>query len=130
MTANWTLERDADDIAWLTLDRPGASANSLSRAVMEELAAQLQSLQDTPPRGLILRSGKAGSFVAGADIKEFTTLTDFDSARALIRGGQMVLDALEALPCPTVAVIEGFALGGGLDLALACRYRVGLDDGR
>lgn len=130
MTANWTLERDADDTAWLTLDRPGASANSLSRAVMEELAAQLQSLQDTPPRGLILRSGKAGSFVAGADIKEFTTLTDFDSARALIRGGQMVLDALEALPCPTVAVIEGFALGGGLELALACRYRVGLDDGR
>jgi 3-hydroxyacyl-CoA dehydrogenase/enoyl-CoA hydratase/3-hydroxybutyryl-CoA epimerase len=130
MTTNWTLERDADGIAWLTIDRPGASANSLSRAVMEELALHLQALQSAPPRGLILRSGKPGSFVAGADIKEFTTLTDFDSARVLIRGGQSVLDALEALPCPTVAVIEGFALGGGLELALACRYRIGLDDGR
>ena len=57
-------------------------------------------------------------------------IVEVGSARALIRGGQMVLDALEALPCPTVAVIEGFALGGGLELALACRYRVGLDDGR
>ncbi|MBU3671577.1 MAG: hypothetical protein FGM43_03430 [Sinobacteraceae bacterium] len=130
MSNNWTLQRDADGLAWLTLDRPGVSANSLSRAVMEELAVHLQALRAAPPRGLILRSGKPGSFVAGADIKEFTALTDFDSARTLIRGGQSVLDALEALPCPTVALIEGFALGGGLELALACRYRIGLDDGR
>jgi 3-hydroxyacyl-CoA dehydrogenase/enoyl-CoA hydratase/3-hydroxybutyryl-CoA epimerase len=130
MSENWTLERDADGIAWLTLDRPGASANSLSRVVMEELAGHLQALHAAPPRGLIVRSGKRGSFVAGADIKEFTALTDFESARTLIRGGQSVLDALEALPCPTVALIEGFALGGGLELALACRYRIGLDDGR
>jgi len=130
MCTHWTLQRDADGVATLTLDRPGASANSLSRAVMEELAVHLQALDAAPPRGLILRSGKPGSFVAGADIKEFTALTDFDSARLLIRGGQQVLDALEALPCPTVALIEGFALGGGLELALACRYRIGLDDGR
>ncbi|MFM8518120.1 MAG: 3-hydroxyacyl-CoA dehydrogenase NAD-binding domain-containing protein [Nevskiaceae bacterium] len=130
MSTHWTLQRDADGVATLTLDRPGASANSLSRAVMEELAVHLQALDAAPPRGLILRSGKRGSFVAGADIKEFTALTDFDSARLLIRGGQQVLDALEALPCPTVALIEGFALGGGLELALACRYRIGLDDGR
>lgn len=126
----WRLERDADGIASLIIDRPGTSANSLSRAVMLELGELLRQLESSPPRGLIVRSGKASGFVAGADVREFTTLRSESEALEMISAGQRVLDALEALPCPSVAAIQGFALGGGLELALACRYRVAVDDGR
>jgi len=68
----WRLDREADGIACLTLDRPGSSANSLSRAVLLELGELLRSLQTDPPRGLIVRSGKASGFIAGADVREFT----------------------------------------------------------
>jgi len=128
--AAWQLTRAADGIATLTLDRPGASANSLARAVMQELGAHLTALQVEPPRGLIVRSGKSSGFIAGADIREFTELRTQAEALQLIRAGQQVCDRLAALPCPTVAAIQGFALGGGLEIALACRYRIGVDDGR
>jgi 3-hydroxyacyl-CoA dehydrogenase/enoyl-CoA hydratase/3-hydroxybutyryl-CoA epimerase len=126
----WQLARDAEGIATLTLDRPGTSANSLSRAVMRELGERLAQLEAEPPRGLMLRSGKSSGFVAGADVREFTALRDEADALELISAGQRVCDRLAALPCPTVAVLHGFALGGGLELALACRYRVAADDGR
>jgi 3-hydroxyacyl-CoA dehydrogenase/enoyl-CoA hydratase/3-hydroxybutyryl-CoA epimerase len=128
--AAWQLTRAADGIATLTLDRPGSSANSLGRAVLQELGELLKGLQAQPPRGLIICSGKKSGFIAGADIREFTTLRTQAEALELIRGGQKVCDQLAALPCPTVAAIHGFAMGGGLELALACRYRVGVDDGR
>jgi len=126
----WTRTEDNDGIVWLMLDRPGSSANALSKIVLEELDMILRELALTVPRGLIIGSTKASGFIAGADIKEFTTLSSVDEARRLVRAGQSVFDRLEALPCPTVAMIEGFALGGGLELALACRHRVALDDGR
>jgi len=121
---HWSLERDADDIAWLTLDRKDAPANSLSEQVMRELAEQVSALAQNLPRGLIVLSGKANGFVAGADISEFRNDLAEAQALELIRGGQQVLDLLASLPCPTVAAIHGFCLGGGLELALACRYRV------
>ena len=126
----WQLSRDADGIATLSLDRPGASANSLSRSVMLELRERLKELQAQPPRGLVLRSGKGSGFIAGADIREFTTLQNSTEALMLIRNGQQACDELATLPFPTVAAIQGFALGGGLEVALACRYRVAVDDGR
>jgi 3-hydroxyacyl-CoA dehydrogenase / enoyl-CoA hydratase / 3-hydroxybutyryl-CoA epimerase len=129
-TNAWQLTRDADGIATLTLDCPGASANTLGRAVMQGLGAHIRTLQAQPPRGVILRSGKSSGFIAGADIREFTELKSQSEALKLIRDGQQVCDQLAALPCPTVAAIQGFALGGGLEIALACRYRVGVDDGR
>ena len=129
-SAAWQLSRDAEGIATLTLDRPGASANSLSRSVMLELREHLKELQAQPPRGLVLRSGKSSGFIAGADIREFTTLQNPTEALVLIRNGQQACDELAALPFPTVAAIQGFALGGGLEVALACRYRVAADDGR
>lgn len=128
--ASWREERDSDGIVWLTLDRPGASVNTLAAPVLDELGRVLARLTTERPRGVVLRSGKASGFVLGADVKEFTTLKSIDEARALVLRGHRVLAALEELPCPSVALIEGIALGGGLELALACRYRVALDDER
>jgi 3-hydroxyacyl-CoA dehydrogenase / enoyl-CoA hydratase / 3-hydroxybutyryl-CoA epimerase len=128
--ACWSIERDADGMAWLTLDKPATSANVLSSSVLIELDAMLASLERQLPRALVVLSAKKSGFVAGADIREFTALADAESAYALIHRGQQVLDRLAALPCPSVAAIHGFALGGGLELALACRYRVAAGDER
>jgi 3-hydroxyacyl-CoA dehydrogenase / enoyl-CoA hydratase / 3-hydroxybutyryl-CoA epimerase len=126
---HWKLRRDADGIAWLCFDKADASTNVLSREVMTELNEQLAALeQDLPKKALVIHSGKKSGFIAGADIKEFTTLTHPDEAYEMVRAGQHVMDRLEALSCPTIALINGFALGGGLELALACRYRILNDD--
>ncbi len=129
-TGSWKLERDSESIAWLTIDKPGSSANVLSGSVLSELDALLAALEKDLPRGVVVISAKKSGFVAGADIKEFTGITDAASGYQLIRRGQQVLNRLAALPCPSVAAIHGFALGGGLELALACRYRVGVADER
>ncbi len=127
---NWSLEKDTDGVAWLTLDKPGTSANVLSGSVLAELDGLLATLEKEPPRALVVISAKKSGFVAGADIREFTGITDADSGYGLIHRGQQVLNRLAALPCPSVAAIHGFALGGGLELALACRYRVAVGDER
>ena len=127
---SWTSSTDGDGIVWLTLDKPGTSANVLSSEVLIELDGLLRPLQHNPPRGVVIGSAKKSGFIAGADIKEFTGILDAESGYRLIRAGQQVLDRLEGLPCPTVATLHGFALGGGLELALACRYRVALGDDR
>jgi 3-hydroxyacyl-CoA dehydrogenase/enoyl-CoA hydratase/3-hydroxybutyryl-CoA epimerase len=124
---HWRLELDADGVAWLALDKAGASTNSLSREVMTELDQMVAEVARANPKALIVTSAKRG-FIAGADIKEFVGIRTPDQAYELIRQGQQVLDKLEALPCATVAAINGFALGGGLEVALACRYRVLVDD--
>ncbi|MGH8254315.1 MAG: 3-hydroxyacyl-CoA dehydrogenase NAD-binding domain-containing protein [Steroidobacteraceae bacterium] len=126
----WTLARADDGIATLTIDRPGGSANTLGKQVLLELDARLAELAAAPPKGLVIRSGKTSGFIAGADIREFTTLQNAEEAFAHITVGQRVFDKLEALPCPSVAAIAGFALGGGLELALACTYRIGVYDSR
>lgn len=124
------LETDAEGIAWLTLDKADASANSLGSDMMREADEVLRQLEAAPPKGLVIRSGKRSGFVAGADINEFVTLQSVEQAEMLVRAGQSVIDRIEALPCPSVAAIEGFALGGGLELALACRYRVAVGNDR
>ncbi len=129
-TAHWRLDVDVDLIAWLTFDRQGSSTNTLGREVMQELAVHLAEVRASGARGLIIRSGKDSGFIAGADITEFSGMRDEAQAYEMVRGGQQVLDTLAALPCPSVAAIHGFALGGGLELALACRYRVAADDGK
>jgi 3-hydroxyacyl-CoA dehydrogenase/enoyl-CoA hydratase/3-hydroxybutyryl-CoA epimerase len=126
----WRLERDDEGFVSLIIDRPGSSANSLSQSVLLELETLLRQVGAAPPKGLIIRSGKASGFIAGADIREFTTFADAAAAFEHIRIGQRIFDQLEALPCATVAAISGFALGGGLELALACRYRVAVNDSR
>jgi 3-hydroxyacyl-CoA dehydrogenase / enoyl-CoA hydratase / 3-hydroxybutyryl-CoA epimerase len=129
-TSAWTITRDPQGVAVLTLDIPERSANTLGSAVLHELALRLDELERTPPAGLILRSGKPGGFIAGADINEFTTFATVEDALRSIRLGQGLCDRVAALPCPTVALLHGFALGGGMELALACYYRVGVNDGK
>lgn len=128
MTSPWTLDVDADRIAWLTCDMPGSSTNVLSGAVIKALAAALTQVAAQKPAGLVLCSAKRSGFIAGADIKEFVDIRTPEEGYALVRAGQTVFDQLEALPFPSVAAVHGFALGGGLELALACTYRVGADD--
>ncbi len=126
----WMLEYDPDGVAQLVFDTPGTGVNVLSRAALQELAGKLSAIAAQRPPGVILRSAKSSGFIAGADIKEFTTLRTPAEGVAMVRAGQAVLQQLEDLQCPTVAAIHGYALGGGLELALACTYRVGADDGR
>jgi len=128
--AAWRMERDGDGIVWLIADKPGTSANVLSSHVLRELDALLDRIALPPPRGVVVISAKKSGFIAGADIKEFTGITSAENGYRLIHAGQQVFDRLEALPCPTVAALHGFALGGGLELALACRYRIAADDWR
>jgi 3-hydroxyacyl-CoA dehydrogenase/enoyl-CoA hydratase/3-hydroxybutyryl-CoA epimerase len=122
----WTLETDASGIAWLVFDKPGTSTNVLSRDTLLELDQHLSTLGRSPPRGLVIRSAKSGGFIAGADVKEFIELKNVEQGVEMVRSAQGVLARIESLPCPSVAIIHGFALGGGLELALACRYRVGV----
>ena len=125
---NWRLDSDLDGICWLTIDREGESANSLSRDVFTELEQIVTRLEQNPPRGLILRSGKSGSFIMGADVREFDQVQSAAEAEAFIREAHALLDRVEALPFPTAVIIEGYCLGGGLELALCFDYRIARND--
>jgi 3-hydroxyacyl-CoA dehydrogenase / enoyl-CoA hydratase / 3-hydroxybutyryl-CoA epimerase len=125
---HWTLARDAEGIARLTLDRAGASTNTLGREVLAEFNDVLSLLERDPPKGLVIASGKANGFIAGADIQEFTELDTAEGALALVRRGWDTFERLAAVRYPTVALVRGFCLGGGLELALACRYRVVVEE--
>ena len=125
---DWRLERDAEGIAWLVLDKADASTNTLSARTLEELRAILRELAGATPRGLVIRSGKDNGFIAGADIEEFEQVGSVDDALAIVRRGWEIFNELAAAPYPTLALVRGFCLGGGLELALACRYRVVVDD--
>jgi len=126
--SHWRRERDADGIEWLTLDVAGRGTNVLSGEVIETLAGIVDELAAAPPLGVVFLSGKPNGFLAGADVNEFTTLDGRETALAFVRRGQNLMDRIESLPCPTVAMIHGFCVGGGLELSLACDYRVALDD--
>ena len=126
--SNWSLHIDADRFAWLTCDMAQSSANVLSGEMVRELAAKLTEIAQLRPHGLIVQSGKTSGFIAGADIKEFVKIRTPAEGYELVRAGQAVMQQLEDMPCPTAAAIRGFALGGGLELALACTYRLGAED--
>ena len=128
---HWASETDGDGIVWLRIDKADSGTNVLSGEVLAELSDLIVPFAGNPPKGLVIHSGKSSGFVTGADINEFTRIENPEQAYQLIRLGQKVLDRLEALACPTVSVINGHALGGGLELALACDYRLALaSDGK
>lgn len=125
---HWTLESDESGVVWATLDKQGAAANALSAEVLSEFREVLDQLDLYPPKGLIIRSGKVAGFIAGADIEEFTQLDTADKARALVERGWALFKRLAAVDYPTLAIIRGHCLGGGLELALACRYLLAVDE--
>jgi 3-hydroxyacyl-CoA dehydrogenase/enoyl-CoA hydratase/3-hydroxybutyryl-CoA epimerase len=127
---HFKLTRDADGIAWLLFDRENASANTLSADVIEELDTVLAALESPRPAGLVIRSAKKSGFIAGADVNEFRGATDPRPVETAIGRAHAVIDRLEALKIPTVAVIHGFCLGGGLEVALACQSRIAIDGAR
>lgn len=123
---HWRSEENLN-IATLTLDAEGANANVLSHGVLDELDQLLTTLSGKSLDGVILRSAKS-SFIVGADVTEFRNISDSARAADLARGGQHIFERLAKLPFPSVAVIHGHCLGGGLELALACTYRVARED--
>jgi 3-hydroxyacyl-CoA dehydrogenase / enoyl-CoA hydratase / 3-hydroxybutyryl-CoA epimerase len=127
-TRDWRLERDAEGIAWLVFDKADASTNTLSAEALQEFRSILRELSNAPPRGLVIRSGKENGFIAGANIEEFEEVRTVDDAIAIVRRGWEIFNELAAMPFPTLALVRGFCLGGGLELALACRYRIVVDE--
>jgi 3-hydroxyacyl-CoA dehydrogenase/enoyl-CoA hydratase/3-hydroxybutyryl-CoA epimerase len=127
---NFKLTRDADGIAWLLFDREGASANTLSADVIEELDKVLAELEGQRPTGLVIRSAKPSGFIAGADVNEFRGAADPRPVETAIGRAHAVINRLEGLKVPSVAIIHGFCLGGGLEVALACQSRIAIDGAR
>jgi 3-hydroxyacyl-CoA dehydrogenase/enoyl-CoA hydratase/3-hydroxybutyryl-CoA epimerase len=127
---HFKLTRDADGIAWLLFDRERASANTLSADVLAEFDTVLAALESERPTGLVIRSAKTSGFIAGADVNEFRGATDAAAVEAQISRAHAVIDRLEAVKFPTAAVIHGFCLGGGLEVALACQMRIAIDGAR
>lgn len=125
---NWKINEDQENIAWLAIDKADSQTNVLSAEVMTELEAILAYYQNKPPRGLVLHSGKKSGFIAGADINEFTKFSSEADALAAIQLGHRIFNAMEELPCITVAVLTGYTLGGGMELSLACNYRIADSD--
>ena len=125
---HWKLETDDDNIVWCYIDVKNSSTNVLSSEVLDEFSDVIDTVSAQAPAGMIIASAKEKGFIAGADIKEFTTIEDEKDALTLLNRGHDAFSKLEALSFPTLALIKGFCLGGGLELALACDYRIALDD--
>ncbi|MFA6038279.1 MAG: 3-hydroxyacyl-CoA dehydrogenase NAD-binding domain-containing protein [Legionellales bacterium] len=125
---NWQLNVDDQQIAWLHFNNENNKVNILRTAVVKELNEILDDLKNNPPKALVFLSDKASGFCMGADIHEFKNNTDLDALREYVNYGQAVMQKIADLNFPTIALINGFCLGGGLELSLACRYRIAQED--
>jgi 3-hydroxyacyl-CoA dehydrogenase/enoyl-CoA hydratase/3-hydroxybutyryl-CoA epimerase len=131
MNKAWTLEIDHDRIAWLTFDCPDQKVNTFGAAVLSELDSMIEQIgTNRGIRAVVIRSGKESSFIAGADIHELAQIKTTDDAAEKANAGHETFAKLAALPVPTIAVIHGPCLGGGLEMALACSHRIVTDDDR
>ncbi len=124
------VERRDGGLAHLVVDHPARKLNVLDAEAVASLEAALTDLEAAPPAGVVVVSGKPGSFIAGADVNAIGAITDAAQVHALVRRGQAAYARLAALPCPTVAAIDGVCLGGGTELALACDSRVAAEEPR
>jgi 3-hydroxyacyl-CoA dehydrogenase/enoyl-CoA hydratase/3-hydroxybutyryl-CoA epimerase len=124
---HWQTKQENDGILWLTLDQSDKDINTLSREVLAELSQILDNIPQLQPAGMVIRSGKPNGFIAGADVTEFSSIVDSSEALKLIEWVKSIMDRLERLPFPTICLVRGFCLGGGLELALACRSRIAID---
>src|SRR5690606_4899636 len=117
---------------WLVIDTPDAAVNTLSRAAIMELETLVARFEDLANAGelagVVLLSGKDSGFIAGADVSEFDAMSDFSILPEALTRTHALFARLESLKVPVVAAIHGFCLGGGLELALACHYRIAVND--
>jgi 3-hydroxyacyl-CoA dehydrogenase/enoyl-CoA hydratase/3-hydroxybutyryl-CoA epimerase len=129
---DWRFSVDRQGIAWAVFDREGESQNSLGRRALEELGAIVerteQGARDKSIRGLVIISGKEKGFIVGADVREFEQLKSEREVADSITLVNSYLDRIERMPVPVVCAIHGFCLGGGLELALACHWRIATRD--
>ncbi len=126
----WRLERRDNGKRILWFDRPGSSMNSLDRGTLVTLGEAAAAVAADPDASLLaIRSGKPKGFCAGADLKQFRGSASAVEIRGLGHLGMDAFDAIESLPIPTFAIIHGACLGGGLELALACRDRIAIEGG-
>ncbi len=129
---NWRFEVDFEAIGWLTIDTPNSPVNTLSRLSITELDAALVRVEDLIASGevvgLVIQSGKESGFIAGADVTEFDQMSDPAVLPEALKRAHAVMDRIERMKAPTIAAIHGFCLGGGLELALACHYRIAVND--
>ena len=125
---HWRLETDDNSISWLYADKADESTNSLSQDMLAELDAIVSELEGSTSKGLVILSDKKTGFIAGADIKVLEQASTEEEAAEFIRFGQNIFNRIEKLRFPTVCLIKGFCMGGGYELALACRYRIAVDD--
>ena len=120
---DWQVETDEHGVLWLTLDKKDTETNVLSSSVLNQLEVLVKQIIEDKPKAVIFQSGKKSGFIAGADVKEFLDVTSQQEALIMIKRGQNIFSRIESLPCPTVALIEGFCMGGGTELILSCDYR-------
>ena len=125
---HWKTELRPDGVLVLSFDREGESVNTFGQDVLIELGSLLERIVLEPPKALVLRSAKAKGFIAGADIREFQSFDAKGTIGDSIRRGQGIFQRIAELPFPTVAAIHGFCMGGGTEIALACRYRIASND--
>ncbi len=126
---HWIIETDNNKIIWLGFDRAGESVNTINDDVLDELNSFLHDIAKiNQAKGLVIYSAKKKGFIAGADVHAFSAFDEPTQATDFLRKGQTVFSRLESLTIPTVAMINGFCMGGGLELALACNYRIASDE--
>ena len=129
---DWRFSIDPQGIAWATFDREGESQNSLSRRALEELGAIVerveQGTRDKTIRGLVIMSGKEKGFIVGADVREFEQIQTEQQVSESVTLVNAYLNRIERMPVPVVCCIHGYCLGGGLELALACHWRIATRD--
>ena len=125
---NFHCRFDADKVAWLAIDCIDSPVNRLSAQVLAELSQALDYFDQTLPAGVVIHSAKDAGFIAGADIDEFAGLDTPQKGMELVSRGWTLFNRLAHVPYPTLALIRGHCLGGGLELALACRYRLVVDE--
>jgi 3-hydroxyacyl-CoA dehydrogenase/enoyl-CoA hydratase/3-hydroxybutyryl-CoA epimerase len=124
---HWRLSRAPDGVAWAVLDKAGASANTLDDEVLGELDRILDTLEADRPTGLVIRSAKPSGFIAGADVSQFRGATGVNEVEQRMARAHAIADRLEGQPYQTIAVVHGYALGGGLEVALACKVRIAVE---
>jgi 3-hydroxyacyl-CoA dehydrogenase / enoyl-CoA hydratase / 3-hydroxybutyryl-CoA epimerase len=125
---DWRFTVDFEGIAWAVMDRQGESMNSLGRRAAEELGDIVMAVEQAAGadevKGLVIMSAKDRSFIAGADIREFEGFDTEDNIEEVVRQTLELLNRIDRLPVTVVAAIHGYCLGGGLELALACDWRI------